>query len=454
MKMTVSLIILLLIGVRLSVYRSDLHRSQGLCRSLLSPRSAGISIAFSGSPQWGPEGQGILADAIWEVDGRSIPFSGDVILEFPVRGMELGQRVLVSGRFRCVVERRNPGAIDDGLLTFRKPRVRGVGNSLRVKLLSRPVSWLSHVRERFLSFLQQTFHAFPGLTAFEWALWTGDASRLPESLREFYREGGILQILALSGQHVLGMTLLVNLLVNGTALLWSRTTAKSRGDGVHWVRFFAPLLCAFVLWTTSWGAPTMARTLGLVIAHTLLRIRRFEVPVVQKVCTSVAGQILWEPALIASPSYLLSGAITALVAHVMFLNSEAARWKSYLRTATLSPILVAPLTAFFFSKVAWSAPVNNLLLAWVWDLFLIPMGFFLPFLLGVLPAPGALWLGNILERGWSFFVEGHAYFQSWVGSTQTSVVRPSWLELLALETCLGVALWICFGASKRPKSFL
>jgi predicted membrane metal-binding protein len=348
-----------------------------------------------------------------------------------------GRSIRLRGQFRRAREYRNPGSVGDGLFSLRPLRITFSDRHGTVEPIAGPnFLSLSFYRQKFSDSIETTFGMFPHLRSLENAVWLGDLSGLPENMKLFYREGGLLQILALSGQHVVILTTLL-LFFTKNFLKFSFVFRKPKFPPPGF-RFFAavcPLVAAITLYVTGGGAAPIARALVTAFCFSLLRWFRWQWSVLQVVCSATACQIIWRPELVTSPSFFLSCAATGLLCRLLEAtgNSARRRWSDYIFFTIAMPFLVLPLGAFFFAKIAWSAPICNLLLAWIWDLLIIPAAMLAMPLAKMLPRLGSTWLFPILEDAWCYFAKIHDQFLPWVNASYVSCIRPTWTEWIVSE---------------------
>ena len=394
------------------------------------------SLSFLGAVVALPNGPLTVYQPVWESPHGPVLFQGKVTIDPQLVRPQIGLRVRISGPFQCAIALRNPGRVEDGLLEIKEPRLSGFGKKFRVRLLSEADPYLVRIPKAFYRGLKRTFGEAPQLLGFLEAVWTGDDKGLPLSLREFFKEGGVLQILALSGQHVTAMVLIVTLLTRLGLTGFFRLVGVRGERYLGYVYQSLPIACCTLLLVTSQGSGSVVRTFGMYFALWLLRVRRMQCPPVQLAASSVACMIIWDPGLIAGAGFFLSAVATALTCQVLAEQKIRRQLLEFLFVVTAMPILVVPLSAFFFAKGAWFAPLYNLILGWLWDLLLIPVGFLLPILFAISPAPLTKFLLPHLERSWIFIVEKHFLLESWIGTAYQSCVRPTWAEFLVLELLL------------------
>jgi predicted membrane metal-binding protein len=270
--------------------------------------------------------------------------------------------------------------------------------------------------------LKVSFGRYPTLWGVERAVWLGEENGLPEALVLLYRHWGLLAVLALSGQHVAGLYLVLRVLPFPVSV--------SRGGLL--------LFCAAFLFWTSGGVPSMWRTLGTALSLSLLRYRRLNTPPMQLLFSAAAVLLIVSPSLLFRVGFCLSIAATfpllAMAEPMSFLSAL----KRYIGISLLLPLLLFPWTAFYFGKVSLWAPLASLLLGWVWDLVLIPIGFLLP-ALTLLPISPAIWaLG---ERFFSQVFGFQTQFFAELPDGYFSVWRPTVCELSVLGLlCVGSAV--------------
>lgn len=437
MKFWVALVLIVIGIYRLSSWRNRVDVANNLCSSVSQETETTIvqgTLWPIGDRTWRMLDPKIL------IQDRLEPFAGEVLLNrartFLENGLSpnFGHEVIVSGAFRCGVVRRNPGRLEDGFLFFTPPKLWGVGNlTLRESLAL--AAWHVRFSSRFRAHLVRLFNDTPRVQGWVLAVWTGDSSGLDPFLRRFYLEGGLLQIIALSGQHVVILVLLVQTILRCCIHLFP-WVPEATWRFYPWTQRFLPLGCALLLWMTGMDSPPVRRTVVMILALTCLRLRRLECSPLQLTASCVGAMILWHPDILSSMSFFLSAVATAILCQVLVGFQRSSKLKSYFLLCTVMPILVFPLSAFFFAKISWLAPLNNLFLAWLWDLFLIPIGFLLPWIVGWLPVaitqPLCLWL----ELGWGDLIAFHIWLESILGTTYVSCLRPTWIEFIIVELAL------------------
>ncbi len=364
---------------------------------------------------WGAKLGGV---SVWE-GGAKRKFSGELSLQ--AEGLKRGDVVRVWGKLRCIPPYRNPAAVArDRFL----PSVSKLSAGFRPKW--RVVRAATHWGD--------LFQPIPALRPLFGAVWTGRASALPKTLEDFYLKCGLLHVIALSGQHVVILVLLVRgaLYLLGR-LVFGSLRRKPRG-ALWWHGLRAlPVFCAGLLFFTSGGAPSMARTLAMALGVWVLSYRALSATPFQWAASSVACLCLIDPRYFLQPGFVFSALATLLL---LFLVSQPTRWlRSYLGITVFLPLLLFPATAFYFAKVSWLSPLSALVVAWLWDAFWIPVGFLLP-IVKCLPSFVSSPIQAALARLWKSFVGAHERALPWVDPFFSSVVCPTWLEVILIQSFL------------------
>lgn len=428
-------------GFRLGCHREELLRANAFCSSLETEPYQGKAQVFEGTVE--------SHSGYWEVLSPKLktnqaftPFNGRLFLS-PRQGagaLVSGQRVRIWGRFRCRPSRRNPARLADSWLSSERTVVVPTAKvtSVRVEQGSFQTDL---ARVQFRNWLDNLFTNAPKTQGYVRAVWTGDASGISEAMWGFYREGGLLHILALSGQHVAAFSLLFSSLFWFAARMcqmWNlpRVTGIVIRGATH-----LPLVGAIILFWASGGLAPMRRTMAMVMAFEILRLRRLNCPPFQLLCSSVAFLILCEPILLGSASFLLSSTATAFILHPIFSRQMTRSIKNYLLVSTIMPIFLLPISAFFFGKVSLLSPLSNMVLCWLWSVLLIPFCFGCPWLIALMPAHLRVYVFRPIEAFWQYFEYGHAAAEAWVSGGYVTVIRPTWLELLSVELLLGMLFW-------------
>lgn len=350
-----------------------------------------------------------------QVNGRRV---GAVTLKGKLGG-HVGEGARVYGRMRCFGPFRNPSLKEDGWQSFALPRWSGEA------VWMGPGVWRDRVlaptfrgREAFVHFCSLRLSRFPILLALARATWFGDMSLLPASITEAFRQMGLLHVLALSGQHVVILVLVLSMVWRAFIVVVPALAKVARRG---------PLLVVPVLLMTSLFTPSVVRVAGMVFLLGILKWRKLHVGALRLILVSTAMLMVTCPELIAARGYWLSVfGVTNLI-----LFQDSVLFGVLLLMAM--PILMAPAATHFFGVVSLIAPISNPILGGVWEWLVLPMGYALPFL----PSPALHVLNDFLAGSAERAVEMTQTIKA-VGLTE--VGRPTIIELAALTLCVG-SLW-------------
>lgn len=356
-------------------------------------------------------------------------FPGDVTvfqsqIHFPRKGTFRRE-----GEVRCSFAPRNPGEFR--ALRFQRLRARALG-----------VGRVAVLKERS-DRLHRWFFRFPRLLEFQRGLWQGEWDWLESDVYAVYKNGGLLHLLALSGQHVVVLIGLVQFL--------SRTVLNflpSRCASYHFqLQRLFPLLIASFLCFTSSGAPSMLRALACVASQSLLRVLRLKTSLLQRLTTAIAILIILDPELVGSIGFVLSAVATIWVGQDLICFCARDGWQGYVALTLKMSLCLMPLSAYYFYAVPVAAPVLNLLIVWLWELVLLPLGFLIPLLFFLLPKPAFDVVGNGWEAAWHSFEMAHRSAAPFVEKTYTLVPALNLAECAVVQ----IALFHCFFVNKKFK---
>ncbi len=426
-----SLVLLLAAFVvwRVSHWARERDAVLDLCSLLEARQSSGKHTLFIGTAVAREGGIFALEGARAETGNGIVQVASRVWIEESLasKGLGTGRKLAVSGPARCRRPARNPGSNATG-----EPSFSATGRLFSARLTQEPVGGISLVREKFRVWISKRLGVAPGLRGLALATWTGDGGALPENLRRLYLEGGLLHILALSGQHVAVLAAIAG--VAGRCALGLVVKLGPRA-----VELFARLgkfrllFSAAVLAITCDGLAPLRRALAMIVLWEGLSRRRFHVRALPLVGGSAAALLILDPSLLKSPSFLLSVGATAFIGRLL---AGPTPFLSYLRAAWVMPVLTAPLTAHYFGKMPWLAPVANFLLGGIWALVWLPLGFLAPFLAAAFPETLTPWA----ERGWTRFVLLQQGAEHWGPIAYGAVIRPGAWEAAAWELFLVLCL--------------
>lgn len=418
--------LLVLCVLRLSHWRAEQQTALGFCSELLtSPHP----LVWRGTLTQEALGRWELQEPRLVGVSRYSTYPRPLTLNLPLpEGLgQWGQQAEVRGRFRCQWPYQNEGALEDGLAQWHVPGVIAQ-NGARVRLLPSPGSHWFQAREKFRAWLIAPF-AGPA-RGWVQAVWTGDLSALDPGLRNFYQESGLAQLLALSGQHVVCLLVLIEGFLGGVTRL--------TGRALPWIcRRFLPLAVGSLLWFSSSHNPPIARTWLALVALLCLRRRGMRAHSAQVALTVGAFLLIVDPGQIARASFWLSVFSTYCLGEALLRGGGL---RKYLWVSLWIPFLGFPATAFLFARVSWLAPLYTVLLGWIWELFVIPAGFLLPVL-----ARGVPGFAAACDVGWGRFVAWHLRYAAMGGESSVSLRPTHW------EWCLweGVLLIVMHRIKRR-----
>ena len=275
---------------------------------------------------------------------------------------------------------------------------------------------------------------YPELRGIVWAVWTGETQGLNPELVSMYREGGLLPLVALSGQHVSVWIILFRLLF----LLLAKIvmSAKIFRDYYRRLDLWLPLIGAAILTLTSQGAPSVLRTLAMAGAMVLLRMRKFISSPVQWVTASAALMIALEPGLLMGISFVLSVGATFLMVEISETQNVVSSVAKYFFLSTVMAVLSAPMILFYFGQWSYLSPISTICFSWMWNLVIIPVGFLIP-CLGALPNGICDSVLGFLEVGWKWLSDGQILGHYLIEKSFLAYPRPNIVETLCLQaSCL------------------
>lgn len=349
-------------------------------------------------------------------------------------GLPQENKVEIIGKFECENFNRNFSEIQDGI--FGKI-------SRKLKLKRGRLSWSSTEIRSFWPFsignklrqgLQELLGPYPNLRGIVWAVWTGDARGLDPELVEMYRAGGLLPLVALSGQHVSVLVVMLRGFIGLFGNLLFRF--KAIRDHYRIWELALPTLASLLLTLTSQGTASVIRTLAMALAICLLRMRRCLCSSTQVVCSSAALMIAMDPGLLTGISFVLSVAATFLLVEVSEAKSVRTSLGKYFFLSTVMALLSCPLILFYFGRWSYLAPLTTVCFSWLWNLLIIPLGFIVP-LLGILPGTYGHAVLSLLDSGWRFLNSGQLLTQKFILGSFYAYPRPTVSETLVLQaSCL------------------
>lgn len=342
-----------------------------------------------------------------------------------------GRHVRICGRLSCAAIRRNPSGREDRWLDLGARAILGRLDRSRIEPAD-PAdtgrSWRTWAREVLD---RSTRGKYPGLHALGLAVWVSDRSELSEDLARFYRQTGLLFILALSGQHVVvlaGVIAYLEFLVL-KLLQFSRVRPRDQAMLSRWFREHRLLLASLLLCVTSATPASVRRAAAMVGALYLLDRRGLNCSVFTRIASCAGLLMVYDPTLIADAGFMLSVVTTVMVVQVYRANQRRAYWLASVSV----PLCSAPLVLFFFSKCSWLTPIYAAVLGGVWSFLWIPIGFLVPLLVWCPP------IARIAEASWNFFSEKHVDVLRHLPTGEVLWYRPNGVETFFL---IGITLWV------------
>lgn len=318
----------------------------------------------------------------------------------------------------------NPSLISDRQWGFESP-VRSIKKSKSEK--SRKNSLTNWINRE----IQKVSQHAPLFGAVQKAIWTGDLSELPFWLVQKYRERGLLPVLALSGQHVSSLSLVLTTLFLG---LW-QLFGKPRGFLYLRLRTSFKVAIAFFLLGLAPNEMSMVRTALCALVFFLIKGLpvHIERPYLVTIC--FLGFLVFFPDLLLSKGFVLSahGALGVVLSSECFLEKQIFRRSVWLL------IWFIPLVAFFFSNFLGTWFWLQWGMGWLWDQVFLPVSFLVGFLVFILP----MGLASYLVRWAQKVLEVWLVWESRDLSSQSIwVYRPrAWEVLVFLVWLVALAYW-------------
>lgn len=321
------------------------------------------------------------------------------------------------GTFRCPVVNLNPSQ-KYFLRFFQRPRF--YFNQFRVLDFQRDLNFV----DRFAWEHRKTF---PMVTAMVEAAWKGTTGGFDDDFVEFYRKAGLSHILAVSGQHVMILFLLMD---KALALFFLLPWTLGLLPFLWLARLVLILSAAFLLWIYSPGNPPVFRSLLFIFTVLLFHFKKWKASPPQVVGSALALLLLIEPSLFASESFWLS----ASGAFFLSLSSGEKILKTYFWAILLIPFLMIPILCSIFGQLSLATPFLNLVFSPLWDMLLIPSSYLTAFLSG--SEIGERILFPYFEQFLQFIAKCQSSLLPWVAQTQLVTLRINLCEAIVLQIAL------------------
>jgi ComEC/Rec2-related protein len=222
----------------------------------------------------------------------------------------------------------------------------------------------------------------------------GDTSQISLEDRRLFRETGISHILAVSGQHVMIIIVLL-----AAILHWLRIPPLSRS-------ILVMLILVGYAMTTS-GSPSIWRALVMyVCAAAVIHLEAFPCPT-RPVCTAGFLLLLYDPTMLFNAAFQLS---FVAVISIIFLRRPLEKllqkagfpdfFARYLAVTFAANLGTIPLTAYVFGTVSIAALLVNPLILWSFS-YIMPLAFATALLSFLWPSASIL-----VAPGLSLFLDG------------------------------------------------
>jgi hypothetical protein len=450
MKLFLAGLVSIILAERLCNWERKVNVSQELCAFLALPQIKFLKLSpilVRAQGQYSGRGEVELKNPEFFFRNRWQTFNGNVFVDrslkivFPEDG-----KVELQGRFECDHPWVNFSGIQDGI--FKKPsrKLKLKPGRSKWSYLSTSSFWPFLWGRKMREALQDLLRPYPHLKGIVWAVWTGDSRELDPDLVEMYRAGGLLPLVALSGQHVSVLVVMVRALVGLFGKLIFRF--KLAREYYRIWDLILPSLASFLLALTSQGAPSVVRTLAMAFALCLLRFRRCLCSTTQIVCSSAALMIVWDPGLLTGISFVLSVVSTFFLVEVSQAKSVSSSFEKYFYFSTVMALLSCPLILFYFGQWSYLAPLTTICFSWLWNLLIIPVGFLVP-LAGILPEGFQNRVLNLLDSGWAFLNSGQLLSQKLILESFHAYPRPTVWETLVLQASCLILLQIGFSKKRE-----
>jgi competence protein ComEC len=439
---------------RLWEWEQKVSSTEELCAFLALPRIKSLKVSpikVRAQGQYSNQGQVELKVPEVFFKKHWQDFNGSVVVGHDLKvGLPEENKVEITGKFECENRVKNFSEIQDGIFGYRSRKLRlkkGSSNWSSVETRSLlPFSLGRKIRKG----LQELLRPYPNLSGIVWAVWTGDARGLDPELVEMYRAGGLLPLVALSGQHVSVLVVMLRGLI-GLFSNWLFCIKPIRDHYRLW-DLILPTLASLLLTLSSQGTASVIRTLAMAMAICLLRLRRCLCSTTQIVCSSAALMIAIEPGLLTGISFVLSVAATFLLVEVSEAKSLKSSLGKYFFLSTVMALLSCPLILFYFGRWSYLAPVTTLCFSWLWNLLIIPVGFIVP-TLALLPGTYRHIVLSTLDSGWDYLNSGQLLTQKMVLGTFYAYPRPTISETLVLQASCLILLQTSLSQKKEDDAY-
>lgn len=226
----------------------------------------------------------------------------------------------------------------------------------------------------------------------------GDTSGISVEDRQLFRETGISHLLAVSGQHLMVLIMLLAAIFH-----WLKIPPISRS------LLTAAILIAYAM-TTS-GSPSIWRALAMYLCISVVLHLEASPSPIRAVSLAALLLLLYDPQNIANAAFLLS--FTAVLGIIFLRRPLENLFKTlffpknlsrYLAAALAANIATIPMTALLFGSVSLVALLVNPMLLWVFG-YILPISFLI-----VILAPAFPSLALLLAPALTLLIDGMLMF--------------------------------------------
>lgn len=431
------LLSLLLVSVQVRQWKTDIDFTQSFCSGVTSSQTHQTSqkkkrvrgyLREISQNFWELRGARVLVSGKWMKIGGSVR-----LFEKPNFYQARYKLVDIDGELHCSSSYQNFSSKQDFIFQRQE---RNLYFKKVVFLKESETTFFSVVMglgAHFRFFIDRFLEATPHLKGIVWAVWTGETSKLDPRLTEFYTRGGLLPLIALSGQHVGVLVLVCRFLL----FYLPRRVVESFRFRKHYrkIILFLPVVVCLTLTVTSFGTPSVLRTLAMAVSVLVLRWRCKICSTEQLLFSSSAILISINPSLFEKGSFILSFNGAYLLNELSGVKGTQGLLRGYLLDSLIMAVTVVPVVLFFFGQWSYLAPVCAVLLSWLWALVVIPAGFLIP-ILSWIPDLLSSPILHKLEAAWQYLVAFHLYFEKIVSNSSGLFIRFSAAEAFLLQMAL------------------
>lgn len=438
-------LLLLLSSARLSYWQSEISSENQLCARIEAlnkqPRARGARLKVIARVIESFKGQNEFRVEKIRFLNQNAPFHSGLNVPVEIaKRIQSQNLVLFQGKVHCEDLLKNFGVTQDGPFRKMTRKININRTHLDWKVISPELRTSVNLGDVFRRWLNLTFRPYPSFHGVVWAVWTGGTQGLNSDIVQLYREGGLLPLVALSGQHVSVLVFLFRAVIQFFAKPFlGRRPFRAF---YKYLDLFLPMIAALLLAITSDFVPSILRTLAMALAVVLLRVRKCLSAAPQILSVSSGLLILWDPALINGVGFVLSVAGTYLILDVSSQVGSGSSIKKYFLFSLLMPVLLLPFILFYFGQWSYLNPLCQVAISWLWVLFLIPLGFLAP-LLGTLPSgireTVCVFLDLIIHKLNSVEIQSLEI----IHSSYLSLPKLTWFEVILLEgLLLKLTYWV------------